>query len=311
MWARIGRLVRPLLFFLLCAALLAFLCLPQYTGLFNAALLDKYGRLASLKGPKVVLLGDSTLAFGVDSAALEAATGLPVVNMGLHQGLGFPFYADITKPHIGEGDLVIVCFASYSAYNAGLGDPLLAWVTLENHPALWRHVRPAYYPALLRTLPTYARRALNLLLDGQGNRTPTDTYYARAALNAYGDVALPRPANIINEAENPTGFIPGPMDPALRAELNAYHDYVQSKGATLYFACAPIYAPDVSGEVLRTFDALEAQLRADLRCTMLLHYADSLYDAALFYDTKLHLNDTGVARRTGAFIAALQAASAR
>lgn len=309
--ARIGRIVRPILFFVLCAVLLAALCLPQYTGLFNAALLDKHQRLASVQGPKIVLLGDSTLAFGVDSAALETATGLPVVNMGLHQGLGFPFYADITKTHIGPGDIVIACFASYSAYNAGLGDPLLAWVTLENHVALWRHVRPAYYPALLRTLPTYTRRALNLLLDGKGNQTPTDTYYVRTALNAYGDVALPRPANIVNEQENPVGFIPGPMDPALLAELNDYHTYVQSKGATLYFACAPIYGPDVSEDTLRTLDALEEQLRADLRCPVLLRYADSLYDASLFYDTKLHLNDAGIARRTGELIAAVQAQPAR
>lgn len=59
---------------------------PQYLGNYQASLIDKVERLESIQEPKIVLIGDSNLAFGIDSERIEEAFGMPVVNMGLHGG---------------------------------------------------------------------------------------------------------------------------------------------------------------------------------------------------------------------------------
>ena len=56
----------------------------QYDKTFLGALRDKYERLTSLEEPKIVIIGGSSAAFGLDSAVIEEHTGMPVVNFGLY-----------------------------------------------------------------------------------------------------------------------------------------------------------------------------------------------------------------------------------
>ena len=65
---------------------------PQYLGNYQASLIDKVERLESIEEPKIVLIGDSNLAFGIDSEKIEEGHGIPVVNMGLHGGFGCLLY---------------------------------------------------------------------------------------------------------------------------------------------------------------------------------------------------------------------------
>jgi hypothetical protein len=61
---------------------------------YLAASLDKEYRLATLPGPRVVFVGGSNVAFGLDSAIIERWTGRRSVNMGLYVNLGLPFMLD-------------------------------------------------------------------------------------------------------------------------------------------------------------------------------------------------------------------------
>ena len=48
--------------------------MPQYSGGYDASLIDKVERLKSIAGPKIVLIGNSNLSFGIDSERLEQAS---------------------------------------------------------------------------------------------------------------------------------------------------------------------------------------------------------------------------------------------
>ena len=71
--------------------------LPQYENGYCASLIDKVNRLKSINEPKIVLLGNSNLAFGIDSKMLEESMNMPVVNMGLHGGDGNAFHEEMAK----------------------------------------------------------------------------------------------------------------------------------------------------------------------------------------------------------------------
>ncbi len=82
--------------------------MPQYLNNYMAALIDKNERLCSIDEPKIVLVGNSNLAFGINSAMIEEAFSMPVVNMGMHGGIGNPFNEQAAVQNVHEGDIVIL-----------------------------------------------------------------------------------------------------------------------------------------------------------------------------------------------------------
>lgn len=64
--------------------------------------------IAETPSPKVVILGGSNVAFGVDSKVLSDSLGMPVVNAGLHAGLGLRFIMDANTPWLRKGDILVI-----------------------------------------------------------------------------------------------------------------------------------------------------------------------------------------------------------
>lgn len=80
---------------------------PKSPYSYMAGLKAKVARLKSTEGPKIVLIGGSNLAYGIDSAMIEKALGMPVVNMGITAGLGFKYHLESVRDRLRRGDIVI------------------------------------------------------------------------------------------------------------------------------------------------------------------------------------------------------------
>src|SRR5437879_5998760 len=106
-------LVQAAVFFLLLARFN-----PDAEENYLAATVDKHRRLAQTRPPRVILVGGSNLALGIQSDRLEVALGRPVVNMGLAQGLGLEFMLNEVQAAIGSGDTVVLSVE----YNLLTGD---------------------------------------------------------------------------------------------------------------------------------------------------------------------------------------------
>ena len=83
-----------------------FLVPPQYSNVFVGALDEKFERLTSIDEDKIIVVGGSSVAFGLDSELMEKYTGMPVVNFGLYAALGTKVMLDLSRPGIKEGDIV-------------------------------------------------------------------------------------------------------------------------------------------------------------------------------------------------------------
>jgi len=80
----------------------------QYDNTFLAGLSLKYNRLNSIEKQKIVIIGGSSVAFGIDSQLMERELNLPVVNFGLYASLGTKIMLDLAKDSINENDIVII-----------------------------------------------------------------------------------------------------------------------------------------------------------------------------------------------------------
>src|SRR4051812_8219671 len=67
---------------------------------FMAAIIDKHKRINQINSPKIIFAGGSNLTFGLNSEEVEKEFSVPVVNLGLHAGLGLTFILNELKATI-------------------------------------------------------------------------------------------------------------------------------------------------------------------------------------------------------------------
>lgn len=78
----------------------------------NHAYIDAYGKkleiLKSTPSPRIILLGGSNLAFGIDSKAIADTFGINVVNYGLSMGIGLRVMMLEAPEYCREGDILVI-----------------------------------------------------------------------------------------------------------------------------------------------------------------------------------------------------------
>ena len=271
--------------------------MPQYSTGYNAALIDKYDRLVSLDEPKIILVGDSSVAYGFDSVRIEQAFGMPVVNFGLNRDLGQQFYTNLIKPHIRENDIIVIAPAGFDDYAVSMRDPVVTLVTLENNFHLWRGVPLREYYTLLHTFPIYLNRAAWHLLTNSGNQ-PVQGHNSRTAFNEQGDIVYPRPNYVDYTGYYGIEFDGDQLSEHMTKYWNDYNEFVISRGASLFMSSPPI----LDSSIRIDLDLLQRQLDEDLNFPMISRLEDYAYPVHYFLDTYAHLNDSGVDVRTEQFI---------
>jgi hypothetical protein len=283
-------ILKLMLIIIPCFILVVFIVMPQYEAEYMASLRDKYARVRAIKEPKILLVGGSNVAFGFDSALLEAEMQMPVVNFGLHANLTQAFASDLLKPHINSGDIIVIA-PEYYHYPDQECDYVLTWLAIENDwPLFIAAVRAGHLGGLLDAFPTYFHRAMKKFLNA--DEAP-ENELSRALFNEWGDYDVLRPKRVAGAGEA-NAFISTGLSDYLGAYWNGLNDYVLARGATLYMSCPPI----VSEGLLVNLDDLQLRLEDGLDFPVISQLADYVYPLDYFYDTGFHLNDYGRRVRT-------------
>jgi len=270
----------------------------QYDDTFLGEMKDKHERLTSVKGDKIVLIGGSSLAFGLDSELLEKYTGKPVVNYGLYATLGTKAMLDMSRSHIGRGDIVVICpetdEQTYSLYYNAHS----VWQALDCDLTMIRDVGKSNFGKLMAALPEFAKEKLNFIrMDA---KPAPSGIYAEDSFNEYGDIAVERPYN-----EMPTNYDPSMeidlttdlLDADFIDYLNEYAEDCRRKGAAVYFSFPPINAAAVVSDT-EEIDEFYRTLGESLEFQIISDIYDYILPSAFFYDTNFHLNSRGALQRT-------------
>lgn len=292
-------LVKISIFFLLL--LVSFICIScfsffimgcQYQYEYNASVMDKISRLKSINEPKIILVGNSNLSFGIFSPMLQESLNMPVVNLGLHSGLGNAFHENMAKFNINSGDYVIVCHSNFSDDDT-ITDIALAWITLEYHKEIWNVVRKKDYVDMLKAYPNYLISAFIKWFTFRGNHVPNPPY-SRMAFNEYGDI-IARPSELWKFK---SGDIQVPkINDICINRLNELNNYVKTKGATLLVAGYPIGYGEFTPPI-EEFNKFQKELAKKLECEIISDYRDYFIPYEYFYNTIFHLNERGAEMRT-------------
>ena len=272
---------------------------PVYGQTFLGELAPKYERLNEIDEPKIIIVGGSSVAFGLDSALLEQHVGMPVVNFGLYATLGTKIMMDLSKSNINEGDIIVLA-PELDAQTLSLY--FNAEAALQGMESDWRMLR--YIPKdnhsdLVGGLYEYVTSKIKYMREGLLDPAGV---YNRDSFNDYGDIVYERPHNTMLLGYDPTKNIDltsDLFDQAFVDYINEYTAYCTEQGATVYFSFCPMNASAVSSA--NTEDTLfdfYCYLYENLACEVIGNVNDYIIDENYFYDSNFHLNDAGVVVRT-------------
>lgn len=278
----------------------------QYQQGYQASVIDKVNRLASIEEPKIILVGNSNVAFGIQSELIEAAFDMPVVNLGLHGGLGNALHEQIAKLNINKGDVVIICHSSFSKDDS-IQNPSLAWTVYDYHAQLLPMFRAKDILNMTYAYPDYFRKTTDLWISKEGNQDSGGSY-SRNAFNEYGDVVC-RPAEkqlVIDEFFQKNLITVPEIDSRCVSRINKLNRYVSNKGARLVVAGYPIAYGEYATFTYEDFDGFQRELEKRLDCPVISKYSDYFYPYEYFYDTILHLTEDGARARTQQLVSDLK-----
>ena len=291
-----------------------FLTPPVFSETFVGELDEKLDRLDSAEGEKLVVIGGSSVAFGIDSALMEKYLERPVVNFGLYAALGTKLMLDLSRHAIGEGDTVVLApeldrqtlsmyFSAESTLEA-----------MDDDYGMIKYVRGDDKLSLLGGLFAHAGKKLKYLREGIPS--PSGVYNSKS-FNEYTDVkysATDSEGNVLwSRNENVMQLY---YDPATRIELvedvlsedfvsylNEYIAFCEGKGATVYFSYCPMNRLAIKEGLTDTdVTAFAKYLEKKINCEFISYIDSYIIEEGYFFDTNYHLNETGVLLRTKTLI---------
>lgn len=294
-----------------CAA--AFAALPVNEDGFLAAVADKHALIRATPGPRIVVVGGSNAAFGVDSRCVAEHFGRPTINMGLHAGLGLRYMLGEVKPYVTRGDVIVVSPEYAQFYGMLDGE-----VTLPDMTAIYPRAFASYSSVgqaltVSRSFSDHVSGRVALLgarLKGQPAAIQ-DPVYFRRGFNRQGDLEshLGRPAQDISTlllaaADADTSA----FDERAIEELNRFQRFARERGATAVLVLPRI--PDAHyRRQAGVIDFAYRRLRAESGMPVTARLSSTVLPVSSFYDTPYHLTAEGRARNTEAIIDAVRSAT--
>ncbi len=287
----------------LMMSVLCFALPPQYSKTFLGELADKYERLREIEEPKIIVVGGSSVAFGLDSALIEEYMDMPVVNFGLYASLGTKIMFDLTRGNINEGDIVIIAPELDPQTLSLYFNAEAMWQTLDSDFSMLARVRGSELPDLVGGWFEYVSKKSNLWLTNAD--LDPEGVYNHASFNEYGDISYPRPHNTMMLGYDPNKQIQ--LDPLIFSQdfldyMNEYIAYARKCGAEVYFTFPPMnataLAPVDDEGILEFYNFI----RENIDCEVISNINDYLIEENYFFDSNFHLNDAGVRLRTALLI---------
>ncbi len=273
---------------------------PDYED-YLAIIGTKVHNLETTASPRIVFVGGSNLAFGVDSPEVEKELGYHVVNMGMGFNMGLRFMLDLIEPRIRKGD-VVVLVPEYNLFFGLLdGDERLLDV-LELYPDGWQYIHSRRQMLNLgNNLFRHVKFKVNRVLQQIGHKSDPECIYCPRAFNQYGDIVahLGKPSKDVSRMS----FLrsAGQVDGEAIHVVNDFAAAVEARGARVVFLFPCLPEPHYE---LRhaAIDRLESELHDKLKVEMPSSAKDYVYPVQDFYDWVYHLNREGRTLRTARII---------
>ena len=264
---------------------------------YLAATSDKHALLDGAEGRRIIFVGGSSTAFGIDCAVIKKR--LPEffpINMGLHAALGMEFMLGEIEGSLRKGD-VVVLLPEYDQFLRDQGSYILLKV-IEHRPANLAYITWTKAPDVMLT---YLGKLVRRGIQGMRGRFKPENKppYVREAFNNYGDVAMHRtmPNRELNVQGLAYDSLSGRHMKLTIRLLNGFGRRCERKGVRVLLAYAPLPKEHI-GDYRLPIEKIQTALNESLTIPILNTPNAAALPAECFFDTWYHLGDSGIILRS-------------
>ncbi len=267
---------------------------------YVAASIDKESRLEEIHNNRLVFVGGSNLALGINSEKMASSTGRAVINMGLHAGLGLSFPLNEALFGLKKGDVVVL---SIEYFLSETNFKLAAQLIDVNPEALDFFSLSPSNGDLIRLYIQSVQRCISALFYRLISGEKSDPIYNRYGFSKEGDLTshFGKPGS--EKIGDNTVF----TNKDYSSEISKINDFIVSankKGAIVFFTY-PSFSKSAYMKNIEVISKLSSQYNAQLKCPILGNAQTFVLSDRYFFDTTYHLDSLGIQKRTGVMISIL------
>ena len=309
------KLISAFIFGLIIASVLWKICLdfvadkPVPDAVFSSSIIDLKEKILikNKNTEKIVVVGGSNVAFGIDSIEIKKACGIKTINFGCIAGIGPEIILSKIKNYTSSGDIIIFCW-EYGLYRFKRTESNFTYLNLifgpnselrSNYPIIDKIKLSLTYPT------SHVRSSIEVAYNYFVN---PNIYKCPWFFDEYGNIRSNQ-EQIIEKQE----LINSPLG-ALMTELTITND-VKEMLTDFVHSCRnnnikvlsiwpntfnnPKY---INNKVVKENFITIKNFWQDLDVPMIGMPQDSMLTAEFFHDTYYHLNSKGVKIRTDKLI---------
>lgn len=259
---------------------------------YTRAYLDKIILLDKFNSKRIIFLGGSNLAFGMDSLRVEKEfPEYKVINTAVHAGIGLRYMLSDIKKHLKKDDIVIIAPEYSHFYTDGSGDYAL-WEVLSSKKKLENVDFTIFY----KSLPSLLQGVKNIILSGKNLEFNKKFTYDKRGFNKNGDYVEHWKYDSKKQIA-PSLISQNHIKISMIEFLEKFIFESKSKNIQVYLL-PPVFQKtsfelnrskinEISSKLVTKFEILPE---------------DFSYEDYLFFDTPYHLNKQGVDKRTNQII---------
>ena len=280
-------------------------CQPSYyQEAYYAELGDMYDRLYETQGKKIVIVGGSNVAFGLNGALLEdilADRGLDytVCPFGLYAAVGTSAMLDLSADALGAGDVVVLAVEPGSQTMSTYFGATAFWKCAEEKPEMLLKLPGSKLSAIVGNYVPYLQERIAIQMEG--NYPVVEGVYAESSFDDRCDMIYPREGNIM-----PVGYDTGMtidlatlvIQEAFQKQVNDYCAAAREKGATVVLSFSPMNRSAMRDNSEKALEAFFRLCNEKFDCPVISDPKDYVLQSGWFYDTNFHMNDAGADLRT-------------
>ena len=279
--------------------------LPEFYGdSYYAQLPELYQKLKTTEGNKVVIVGGSNVAFGVNSARMEATLrecgfDYTVCNFGLYAAVGTSAMLELSEDFIQAGDVVILAIEPTSEIHSTYCGATAMLKCAETETEMLLHLSGDQQSNLVGNYLAYLQERAKI--QRTGILPQIDGVYAKSSFDANGDMVYDRAGNGMLLGYDPTTLIDLEnidYEPAFVEQVNTYIASAEVKGATVLLSFSPMNRGAVVDATEETVYRFFTRLQDTFHCPIISDPNNYIMDSGWFYDSNFHLNNAGTEIRT-------------
>lgn len=260
--------------------------------------------LHNAQGNRIILIGGSNIAFGVDTQLLEellADKGMTytVCSFGLYAAVGTSAMLDLSENELRPGDVVVLAFEPASEAVSTYFGATAFLKCAENHPGLIAGLKGSRLSAAIGNMIPMLQEKNAIVRSGVLPKAKG--VYAKASFDERCNMTYDRAGNLMMlgcDTASPIKLNEVNIEQAFAEQVNDYINTARRSGAEIVMTFAPMNRSAMTAYNDQDLLAYFTLLNSAFDCRLISDPHNYVMDSGWFYDSNFHLNSAGAKVRT-------------